>query len=107
MGGGTTGLYILYSLHRMSVYKPLPFSLFSQLSSGNIDRVVDEKSGVGVITSISKSDDVVTGRSSSEIFPVDSPAVLFKLNQFLLQHNGGFVNLIFKSSLDCGIVPII
>ena len=60
VGGGTTCLYKIYSLGRISYYKPPSLSSFPQLSSENVGRVVNEKDSGGITTDTSVLNDVST-----------------------------------------------
>ena len=77
--GGTTGLYTLSLLSRISYYKPPSLYFFPQLSSGNVGRVVDEKYSCDITSDTSALNDASTHLTSSDLFPVASPATLFKV----------------------------
>ena len=71
LGGGTTGIYFLFSLHRNSYYLPPPLLSLSNLPARNIHRVVDGKVSSGSVASSPL--DVI-----AELFPVDSPDSIFR-----------------------------
>lgn len=67
----------------MSHYKSPYLSSFPQLPSGNVRRVIDEKYSGGITTDTFVLNDVSTYLSSSDIFPVASPATLFEVKSIL------------------------
>ena len=79
MGGGTTALFKLYSLSRISYFE-LP-SLFSlpHLPSGNVGRVVDEMSSGDLTADASVLDNSSEHLLSSDLFPFGGQDTLFRV----------------------------
>ena len=72
LGGGTTGVYSLFSLHRNSYYLPPPLLSLPELPAENIHRVVDENVSS---SSVASSPPDVTAK----LFLVDSHDSIFRV----------------------------
>ena len=75
VGGGTTGLFKLYSLSRISYFELPVISFLPHLPSGNVGRVVDEMTGAAN----SVLDTSLEHLLSSDLFPLWGQDTLFKV----------------------------
>ena len=106
VGGETTGLFKLYSLSRISSFKPPSLSSLPHPPAGNVGRVVDDKTGGDINADASVLHNASKYLLSSDLFPFTSPDTLFKVNLSSLIRDGRFEDCTLQSCFDCGIIRI-
>ena len=79
VGGGTTGLFKLYSLSRISYFEVPSLCFLPHLPSGNVGRVVDEMSGGDFTADAPLLDNSPEHLLSSDLFPFGCHDTLFKV----------------------------
>ena len=82
VGGGTTCVFKLYSLSRISYFEVPSLCFLPYLPSGNVGRVVDEMSGGDLTADASVFDNASEYLLSSDLFPFGGRDTLFKVKPF-------------------------
>ena len=78
-------MFKLYSLSRITYFKPPSLSSLPHLPAGNVGRVVDKKSGGDITADAVVQHNASNYLLSSDLFPFASPDTLFKV-KFIFTH---------------------